>query len=120
MTDTDPSFENVREMESKTFSAGPRTRFLDPSKVQLGYSTLNQIQAQNGANFVTLSQISEKERIEIIKTGFQLQAQGKISLKKYYQSTEELSLFQWKGYCIKYKSIRRTKLYPKLKGEYFH
>ena len=115
MTDSDPSFENVIEIESKTFSAGSRTRFLNPSKVQLGYSTLNQIQAQNGANFVTLSQISEKERRKIIKTGFQLQAQGKISLKKYYQTTDPNSFFQSKGYSIKYDSIRRTKLSQQLK-----
>ena len=59
--------------------------------------------------------ISEQERIEIIQRGFQLQAEGKISLKKYYQSTEEYSLFQFKGYFVKYESIRRTTLYQKLK-----
>ena len=78
-------------------------------------STLNQIQAQKGPNFVTLSQISEKERREIIKTGFQLQAQGKLSLKKYYESTVDYSIFQLQGYSIKYESIRRTKLYQQLK-----
>jgi hypothetical protein len=56
------------------------------------------------------------EKIEIIKTGFQLQAEGKISLKKYYESTEEYSLFQLKGYNIKYETIRRTKLYQSLKA----
>ena len=48
-------------------------------------------------------------------TGFQLQAQGKISFKKYYESTQEYSLFQSKGYQIKYETIRRTKLYQNLK-----
>ena len=43
----------------------------------------NQNQAQNEQNFITLSQISEPEKIEIIQTGFQRQAEGKISLKKY-------------------------------------
>ena len=56
-----------------------------------------QKQLQNGPNFVTLSQISEKKKIEIIKVGFQLNQEGKISLKKYYENTEEYSLFEWKG-----------------------
>jgi hypothetical protein len=47
-------------------------------------STLKQNKAENESNFVTLSQISEEERVEIIQKGFQLQAEGKISLKKYY------------------------------------
>jgi hypothetical protein len=70
---------------------------------------------QNGSNFITLSQISEQEKIEIIKTGFRINQEGKISLKKYYESTAEYSLFQLKGYSIKYESIRRTPLYQQLK-----
>ena len=75
----------------------------------------NQNQAQNRANFKTLAKIPEKEKIEIIKLGFQLQSEEKISLKKYYESIQEYSLFQLKGYNIKYESIRRTKLYQQLK-----
>ena len=62
-----------------------------------------------------MGKILEDEQIEIIKLGFQLQAEGKISLKKYYESTDPYSLFQSKGYKIKYESIRRTKLYQQLK-----
>jgi len=52
-----------------------------------------------------LGSIPEEERIEIIERGFQLQAEGKISLKKYYQGVSEPnSLFQLKGYQIKYES----------------
>jgi len=43
----------------------------------------DQEKAQNRVNFITLGRISEQEKIEIIQRGFQLQAQGKISLKKY-------------------------------------
>jgi hypothetical protein len=39
---------------------------------------------QNGANFITLGNIPEEEKIEIIKT----------HLKKYYESTDPNSLFQ--------------------------
>jgi len=62
-----------------------------------------------------LSNLSEEERVEIIKLGFQLQAEGKISLKKYYESTQEHSLLQLEGYSIKYETIRRTKLYQQFK-----
>jgi len=74
-----------------------------------------QEKALNGSNFITLGKISEQEKIEIIQKGFQLNQQGKISLKKYYESTQEYSLFQFKGYSVKYESIRRTTLYQKLK-----
>jgi len=62
-----------------------------------------------------LGKIPEQEKIQIIQTGFQFQQQGKISLKKYYESTDPNSLFQLKGYSIKYESIRRTKLYQQFK-----
>ena len=75
----------------------------------------NQEKAQNQPNFITLGKISEEDKIEIIKLGFQLQNEVKISLKKYYEGTETDSLFQLKGYSIKYESIRRTKLYQQLK-----
>jgi hypothetical protein len=65
--------------------------------------------------FITSGMISEQDKIEIIETGFQLQAEGKIPLKNYYESTDPNSLFQWKGYWIKYESIRRTKFYQSLK-----
>jgi hypothetical protein len=77
------------------------------------YSTQNK--AQKKSNFVPLSQISKEEKIDIIQTGFRLNQEGKISLKKYYEAAGEYSLFQWKGYSIKYESIRRTKLYQQLK-----
>ena len=51
----------------------------------------------------------------LAKPGFQLQAEGKISLKKYYESKNTNSLFQAKGYNIKYENIRRKKLYQQFK-----
>jgi len=65
--------------------------------------------------FRIISQISEEDLKNMIQKGFQLQAEGKLSLKKYYESTDPNSLFQWKGYSIKYESRRRTKLYQSLK-----
>ena len=58
-------------------------------------------QTQKQQNFKTLRHISQEEKIEMIQTGFQRQAEGKISLKKYYEGTEIHSLFQSKGYSIK-------------------
>jgi hypothetical protein len=63
-----------------------------------------------------LGKISEKEKIEIIKLGFQRQTEGKRSLKKYYESKDPNSLFQLKGYSIKSETIRRTKLYQQFKS----
>ena len=87
----------------------------------------NQDKGLNRVNFITFKDnfvgevwqspgnISEDEKIEIIKKGFQLNQEGKISLKKYYESTQEYSLFQSKGYSVKSESIRKTTLYQKLK-----
>lgn len=77
--------------------------------------TSNQNEAQNTANFITLKTIPEQEKIEIIQTGFQLNQEQKISLKGYYESKEQYSLFQFKGYSIKYETIRRTNLYKQFK-----
>jgi len=56
--------------------------------------TRSESEQYNKPNFKTLGKISEKEKIEVIETGFQLNQEGKISLKKYYQGTGEYSLFQ--------------------------
>lgn len=57
-----------------------------------------QYKDQNRLNFRTLGTISEPEKIEIIERGFQLNQEGKISLKKYYESRDQDSLFAFKGY----------------------
>jgi len=62
--------------------------------------------------------LPEDEQKEIIKTGFQLQAEGKISFKKYYESTDPYSLFQWKRYSFKYETVRKYKLYKDLKKDF--
>jgi len=64
-----------------------------------------------------LGKISEEEKIQIIKRGFELRAEGKISLTKYYESAQEYSLFQLKGYSIKYEAIRKNILYKQLKSQ---
>ena len=66
-------------------------------------------------NFRTLGNISEQKRVEIIKTGFRLNQEGKIYLKKYSESTQTHSLFQLKGYNIKYESIRRTNFFKQFR-----
>lgn len=76
---------------------------------------MNQEKELNQHSFITLSNLSEDQKIEIIKLGFQLNQQGKISLKKYYETTQEYSLFQFKGYSIKYEAIRKNKFYQQLK-----
>jgi hypothetical protein len=112
----DPTYRE-KEMESKSFSEASKSplKTTKPSEESSSIPAY-QYKDQNQGNFITLSQILEQEKIEIIQLGFQLQAQGTISLKKYYESTQEYSLFQLKGYNIKYETIRRTKLYQSLKA----
>ena len=76
--------------------------------------TTTQTNVQNEHNLIPLGSISEQEKIEIIKLGFQLNQEGKISLKKYYEGKGEYTLFESKGYQIKYDTIRKTKLYQQL------
>jgi len=51
--------------------------------------TADQYKDKNQDNFITLSQILEQDKIEIIQLGFQLQTEKKISLKKYDEGTEK-------------------------------
>ena len=96
-------------LDSKSLSDDSKS-FLKPVFKTGQYDmSSNTKKPQSEQNFITLGKIPEKDKIAIIKLGFQLNKEGKISLKKYYQSTEEFSLFQWKGYSIKYESIRQTK-----------
>ena len=114
-------------MKSKSVSDAPKIDFKPLSSSQQYNVPSNQEKGLQGPNFTTSEdnfvgdvwqspgKISEEERIEIIQRGFQRQAEGKISLKKYYESTDPYSLYQLKGYNIKYETIRRTKLYQQLK-----
>jgi hypothetical protein len=82
-----------KDMESKSVSEASKIDFKLLSNTQQIYPKV-----QNQPNFITLGKISEEEKIEIIKLGFQLQAEGKISLKTYYESTDPDSLFQYGEY----------------------
>jgi hypothetical protein len=81
---------------------------------QEDYTTASQTKGQNEHHFITLGKISEQEKVEIIKLGFQRNQKKKISLKNYYQGKGESTLFEWKGYQIKYDTIRKTKVYQQL------
>jgi len=105
----------VDKLDSNMLSKALKSPLYLLSKTQQYNLSSNQEKGVSEANFITLARIPEEQKIEIIKTGFQRQAEGKISLKKYYEGTETHSLFQLKGYSIKYESIRRTKLYQQLK-----
>lgn len=77
----------------------------------------NEEKGLRGSNFITLGKTPKEDQIEIIKTGFERQAEGIISLKEYYESKDPYSLFQSKGYRIKYESIRKNNLYKQLKDK---
>jgi hypothetical protein len=115
----------VNEVNSKLKNQGMRSQKVSqrPLKSILSHFQIisrvilssNQNKPLNEPNFITLGNLSEEEKIEIIQRGFQLNQQGKISLKKYYESTDTNSLFQAKGYSIKYESLRKNDLYKQLK-----
>lgn len=105
----------TKDIESNVLSEASKIDFKGLSDNKQYNLTSNEYKGLNRTNFITLGKISEKEKIEIIQLGFQLQNEGKISLKKYYESTDPYSLFQFRGYNIKYESIRRTKLYQQFK-----
>jgi hypothetical protein len=109
-----PAYQ-TKDLESKSFSEDSKIDFKTLSHSQQYNISSNEEKGRNRQNFVTLGKISDEEKIEIIKLGFQLQNEGKISLKKYYESTDPYSLSQFNGYSIKYESIRRTKFYQQLK-----
>ena len=108
--------KQVAQTNLETFSEASKSPLEALSPSQHYNLSSNQKQPQNERNFITLSKIPEQEKIEIIQIGFRLNQEGKISLKKYYESTEQYSLFQTNGYSIKYETIRRTKLYQQFKG----
>jgi uncharacterized coiled-coil protein SlyX len=110
-----PNLQQVEELISKGVSKTYKSTLKTAERSEEYNIPYDQEKAQNRINVITLGTISEQEKIEIIQTGFQLQAEGKISLKNYYESIDPNSLFQSKGYSIKYESIRRTKLYQQLK-----
>ncbi len=69
-------------------------------------------------NAVTSEQREQDFNFKLTETKWRVKTQserGKISLKKYYESTDPNSLFQSKAYNIKYESIRGIKLYQSLK-----
>ena len=78
------------------------------------YSTLKTKGEDFKPAFKSLKEISENDKIEIIKRGFDLRREKNISLKDYY---ERGLLFDWKKYNLKYDSIRQTNLFKKLKDE---
>ena len=102
-------------LDSNTLSEASKLYFKAGETSEQYNIPSNKKKSLNEHNFITLRKITEQERIEIIQTGFQLQAQETISLKKYDESKDPNSLFQLKGYSIKYESIKRTSLYKSLK-----
>ena len=107
--------EQQAEEPSKIVSETSNMHFKAVSKPQQYNIPSNQDKGLNEPNFITLGKIPEEEQKEIIKTEFERQAEGIISLKEYYESKDPYSLFQSKGYRIKYESIRKNNLYKQLK-----
>ena len=105
------SFSDVSDIDFQTFSGSQQYNISSASQIP----KFKPISANQEKGLMDRISLLWQERIEIIQRGFQLQAEGKISLKKYYEGTETDSLFQLKGYRIKYEAIRKNKFYQQLK-----
>jgi hypothetical protein len=92
LAQNDREITKERILQSEQQSNGLSEDYKSPQKtakpIEESSIISNQNEAQNSPNFITLSKIPEQDRIEIIQTGFQLQSEGPISLKKYYESTD--------------------------------
>ena len=107
--------KKVVELETQHFRSKEQLQ-MDPASYSPESFTDRNGKDRN--DFTTLSKLSEEEKAEIMQLSFQLQAEGKISLKQYYESYDKYSLSRLKGYRIKFESIRKNKLYQKLKEEF--
>jgi hypothetical protein len=85
--------ENSKYALSRTLEAPDTMKSIQQGDYTLQNKNEPYLLRNDSPIFITLGTISEQEKIEIIQTGFQLQAEGKISLKKYYESTDPNSLF---------------------------
>lgn len=84
--------------------------------IRLGDSPSIQKKYLNQSNFILLGKLSEEEQVEIIQGGFQRNQEEKLSLKEYFEGIGKDTLFEWKGYRIKYESVRKTQLFQKLRS----
>lgn len=105
------SFSSTKNTTSYINTLKNKIEILERKNIELK----NLLLEKENPNFQNLKHILDQEKREIIQKGFQLQVNRKIVLKNYYQSDEKKSLNRWKGYRIKYETIRRTKLYQELK-----
>ena len=109
---------NLQQIKSEIVETDVETKIQPLKTLSRGQQYDNSDNPEKGLyrqNFITLGKILKKDLIEIIKIGFQQQSNGKISLKKYYESTDQYSLFKLRGYSIKYEAVRKNKLYKQLK-----
>jgi len=75
-------------VESENLSEGPKTPLKAFHSTEQYNLSSTQDRDQDEANFITLGNLAETEKIEIIQKGFQMNQEGKISLKKYYESRD--------------------------------
>ena len=86
------------------------------SRLEMDNRTINENTHEYESNFVLFKSLTEEEQIDLIRTGFENQSNG-LSLKEYYEGTNKNSLFDLKGYSLKYDTIRRSNLYKRLKNK---
>lgn len=107
----------IDQLEKQVTSLQQKITHLETNKNPLEITT----SVQNiplDVKFKTPLEITNSDKVDIIKKGFLINKEQKISLKMYYEKPgRKFSVFAEHGFSIKYDSIRRISLYKKLKAE---
>lgn len=74
----------------------------------------NRLGASNMEDYKNWKEIEKLELKEVVIQGFKLLKEGKLSLPEFYEGEEELSLFDWKNYKLKYNTLRKSSFYKNL------
>lgn len=67
------------------------------------------------SDFMSSTNLEDEELIEILKIAYDLKEKENISFKVFFESSESPSLYQLKGYKLKYNNLRRTKAFRDFK-----
>jgi hypothetical protein len=110
--------KQIETMEEQMLSLKEKVKRLG-SKPELNYQKPDSVYKPNLVSgikpeFKILDQLNENEKEEIIRNGFKMREKDLIKLYDYYEGTQDPnSLYQSKGYCISYETVRKDKFYKR-------
>ena len=66
--------------------------------------------------FKDYKSVSLEELKEIILRGFEVKKMNRLRLPEFYEGEGEFSLYKWKGFKMKFNTLRRKDLYKNIRG----